>query len=81
MSDEYEDNLRNAVGYSYSKQPLKVAEIVNDLLNQKALDAIEARRDEVADSIIGNTDDVDGEEEYTEFDLDDDIDEEDLEGN
>lgn len=86
MSDEYEDNLRNAVDLSYSKQPLKVAEIVNDILSQKAVDALENRRDEVAASIFGDENSEDNDEDFEEFDLEDDedfdidIDDENLEG-
>ena len=70
MSDEYEANLRNAVDFSYSKQPLKVSELVNDILSQKAIDAIENRRDEVAASIFDSGEE-EGDEDFEEFDLDD----------
>lgn len=88
MSDEYD--LNDVVGFAASRQPADFQQAVNDVLQAKAVEAIESMKQGVAQSMFGSDDedddidwdsddeDIEVDEEDDDWDSDEDLDDLDL---
>jgi len=64
------------IGLALEKNPVDFADMFNDIIGQRALDALEAKKIELAQSIYGSPEDAEPEDDSAEddSDLDDDFD-------
>lgn len=60
------------IGFALSKNPVDFSDTVGAILQSKALDALDARRIELAQSIYGDDETLGAEEEQPEFDFSED---------
>lgn len=71
------------LGFAIDKNPVDFADSVNSILQSKALDALDAKRIELAQSIYGDDEQIAADEAQPEFDFSEDelaaVDDDDLE--
>lgn len=67
-------NIEDLVNSGLDQQPTKFASVFNDIMGQKALDALDAMRTGIAQNIYAGEEEEDLEPEDQDDDLDDDLD-------
>lgn len=65
-------DIEDLIDYGIGQQPTKFASVFNDIMGQKALEALDSMRTGIAQSIYAGDEDLEPEDQ--EGDLDDDID-------
>ena len=85
MSDEYD--LNDVVGFAASRQPADFQQAINDVMQAKAVEAIDSMKQGVAQSMLGSdedddidwdSEDEDSEDEDDDWDSDEDLEDLDL---
>lgn len=73
------EKIHSLISHAADKEPVSFADILSDILGQKAAELVSAEREEVANKLFNPDDEVEGEDDDTEVVDSDDTDGEDEE--